>query len=254
MAILEIKDLSKSFGGLKAVNEVSFNVTAGQIKAVIGPNGAGKTTLFNLVAGALAPDSGRVFFEGREATRLPSHRMARLGLARTYQNIKLFPQMTVLENVMVGCHTLGKSGFLKSMFRLPGFSAEEKRIRSTAMEKLALFGLTDKAGLPCSALPFGLLRGVEMARALAMGPRLLLLDEPAAGLNMQETRTLAAQITAINALGVTILIVEHDMSLVMDISHEIVVLNYGSRIAEGEPRAIQADPEVVRIYLGEEDA
>jgi branched-chain amino acid transport system ATP-binding protein len=254
MAILEIKNLSRSFGGLKAVNEVSFNVKAGQIKAVIGPNGAGKTTLFNLVAGGLAPDSGQVFFEGRSATRLPSHRMARLGLARTYQNIKLFPQMTVLENVMVGCHTLGKSGFLKGMFRLPGFSAEEKRIRSTAMEQLSLFGLADKAGLPCSALPFGLLRGVEMARALAMGPKLLLLDEPAAGLNMQETQKLAAQIAGINALGVTILIVEHDMSLVMDISHEIVVLNYGSRIAEGEPRAIQADPEVVRIYLGEEDA
>jgi len=254
MAMLEIINLTKSFGGLKAVNGVSFNVEKGMIKAVIGPNGAGKTTLFNLISGMLAADAGDIRFEGTSVSRMPAHLRAGLGIARTFQNIKLFPRMSVLENVMAGYHSRGRSGFLPGMLALPFARREEKEIRARALEKLSLFGLAGASDMPAASLPFGSQRGVEMARALIMEPKLLMLDEPAAGLNIHETRALAGRIADINASGVTVLIVEHDMSLVMDISHEIAVLNYGGLIAQGPPREIQRNGEVIRIYLGDDHA
>jgi branched-chain amino acid transport system ATP-binding protein len=254
MPFLEISGLDRSFGGLRAVNNVSFNVEQGSIKAVIGPNGAGKTTLFNLIAGALRPDGGAVLFDGHDISGLPSHRIAEHGILRTFQNIKLFPQMTVLDNILVGLHTRGTSGFLKGMVQWPAMLREEEALRDRADEMLAFFGLTDEADTEAARLPFGRQRAVEFARALAASPKLLLLDEPAAGLNIHETRELAGQIMRIHGTGVTVLIVEHDMSLIMDISQEIAVLSYGVKIAEGSPSEIQRNPEVVRVYLGENDA
>jgi ABC-type branched-subunit amino acid transport system ATPase component len=202
----------------------------------------------------LASDAGDIRFEGTPVIRMPAHLRAGLGIARTFQNIKLFPRMSVLENVMVGYHSRGRSGFLPGMLALPFARREEKEIRARALEKLSLFGLAGASDMPAASLPFGSQRGVEMARALIMEPTLLMLDEPAAGLNIHETRALAGRIADINASGVTVLIVEHDMSLVMDISHEIAVLNYGGLIAQGPPREIQRNEEVVRIYLGEDHA
>jgi branched-chain amino acid transport system ATP-binding protein len=248
--LLEIRELSRSFGGLKAVNEVSFTVRAGSIKSVIGPNGAGKTTLFNLISGMLPCDSGIVLQNGQEITRLRPHRIAELGISRTFQTTKLFSRMTVLENVMVGRHTRTKAGFLSGVLNLPWTWKEEREIRERSLGLLDALGLADAAGELASNLPFGRQRLLEIARALATEPSLLLLDEPAAGLNIYETREMADLVIKIRGWGVTVLLVEHDMSLVMDISDEIVVLNYGRKVAEGEPTQIQRDPEVIRIYLG----
>ncbi len=254
MALLEINGLDRSFGGLHAVNNVSFNVEQGVIKALIGPNGAGKTTLFNLLAGHLRPDRGEVLFNGCSIYRLSPDKIAEQGILRTFQNIKLFPGMTVIENILVGLHTKGKSGFLKNMVKWPGLKREEKALTNRAHEMLEFFDLEDCSNTEVSQLSFGRQRAVEFARALASNPRMLLLDEPAAGLNISETRVLAGQIKKINESGTTILIVEHDMSLIMEISQEIVVLSYGVKIAEGSPTEIQKNPEVVRVYLGESDA
>lgn len=254
MGLLEISGLHRSFGGLHAVNNVSFEVAQGSIHAVIGPNGAGKTTLFNLIAGHLRPDAGEVRFRGRSIFRIPPHRIAAQGILRTFQNIKLFPGLSVRENILVGLHTCGQSGFLRSMFRLPGVLKSEKSVETRADEMITLFGLTALAEAEVSQLSFGQQRAVELARALAPSPELLLLDEPAAGLNIQETRELSKQLLEINQTGVTLLIVEHDMSLIMEISDTISVLSYGSKIAEGTPPEIQRNEEVVRIYLGEDDA
>jgi len=254
MALLEINGLDKSFGGLHAVNHVSFNVEQGMIKALIGPNGAGKTTLFNLLAGHLRPDHGAVIFNGRSIFRLSPDKIAEKGILRTFQNIKLFPGMTVIENILVGLHTKGKAGFLKSMVKWPGLKREEKSLADRAYEMIEFFNLKECANMDVSQLSFGKQRAVEFARALASNPMMLLLDEPAAGLNISETKVLAGQIRKINESGTTILIVEHDMSLIMEISQEIVVLSYGVKIAEGCPTEIQKNPEVVRVYLGENDA
>jgi len=254
MAFLEIRNLCRSFGGLRAVGDVSFGVEQGAIKAVIGPNGAGKTTLFNLIAGHLRPESGDVLFEERSIYGFAPHRIAERGILRTFQNIKLFSHMTVLDNVLVGLHTRGSAGFLKSMVQWPAMLGEEEKNGERASEMLEFFGLTDVAATEVSQLPFGRQRAVEFARALAPAPKLLLLDEPAAGLNIQETRALAKQIRKVHDTGTTLLIVEHDMSLIMDISDEIVVLSYGEKIAEGKPSEIQRNPEVIRVYLGEGDA
>ncbi len=252
--LLEVSKLNRSFGGLKAVNDVSFTVQAGLIKSVIGPNGAGKTTLFNLISGMLASDSGVVRQKGREITRLQPHRITELGICRTFQTTKLFSRMTVLENVMVGRHTRTRAGFLSGVFNLPWTWKEEREIRERSLELLDSLGLADTAEDLASNLPFGKQRMLEIARALATEPSLLLLDEPAAGLNIYETREMADLVLKIRKWGITVLLVEHDMSLVMDISDEIVVLNYGSKVAEGRPEEIQRDPEVIRIYLGGDHA
>jgi branched-chain amino acid transport system ATP-binding protein len=252
--LLEVSSLSRSFGGLKAVNDVSFSVQPGLIKSVIGPNGAGKTTLFNLISGMLAADSGIVRQNGREITRLQPHRITEMGICRTFQTTKLFSRMTVLENVMVGRHPRTRAGFLSGVFNLPWTWKEEREIRERSLELLDSLGLMDTAGDLASNLPFGKQRILEIARALATEPSLLLLDEPAAGLNIYETREMADLVLKIRKWGITVLLVEHDMSLVMDISDEIVVLNYGSKVAEGKPEDIQRDPEVIRIYLGGDHA
>ena len=254
MMMLEIKNLYRRFGGLQAVSDVSFSVPQGMIKAVIGPNGAGKTTLFNLISGALPPSAGEVQFKGKPIHGLEPHRIARQGMARTYQNIKLYPGMTALENVMVGRHCQSRAGFLSGMLSLPWTGKEEKSSRAAALELLGLLDIADLAGVEATSLAFGQQRAVEFARALAMEPELLLLDEPAAGLNIYETAEVARLISKINGQGITVLLVEHDMSLVMDISQEIVVLSFGEKIAEGTPAEIQHNSEVIRIYLGEDDA
>lgn len=251
MTILEIKNISKSFGGLQAVQDVSFAVKENSIKAVIGPNGAGKTTLFNLISGALQPDSGNTVFHGNEIRGLQPYQIAGLGMARTYQNIKLFPGMTALENVMVGRHTRSRAGFIAGMFNISTSRAEEREIRAKSLELLDLLEIAQLADIEATSLAFGQQRAVEFARALAAEPSVLLLDEPAAGLNMNETAEVARLITRIRALGITVLLVEHDMSLVMDISDEIVVLSFGQKIAEDVPAAIQQNSEVIKIYLGE---
>jgi len=252
--LLEISNLSRSFGGLKAVNDVSFAVQAGLIKSVIGPNGAGKTTLCNLISGMLPSDSGVVRQNGREITRLRPHKIAELGICRTFQTTKLFSRMTVLENVMVGRHPRTKAGFLSGVLNLPWTWKEERGIRERSFELLDSLGIADAAEELASNLPFGKQRRLEIARALATEPLLLLLDEPAAGLNIYETKEMADLVLKIRKWGITVLLVEHDMSLVMDISDEIVVLNYGSKVAEGRPEEIQRDPEVIRIYLGGDHA
>jgi branched-chain amino acid transport system ATP-binding protein len=254
MPLLEVEGLHKHFGGLHATNDVSFTLEAGAIQAVIGPNGAGKTTLFNLVSGSLPPSAGRVLFEGRDITGLKPFQIARLGIIRTFQNLKLSRHMSVLENVMLGRHIRSRAGFLSSMLSLPAVWREEREIRRQAMAALERLGIAALHDREAGTLPFGQQRAVELARALACEPKLLLLDEPASGLNIQETAELAGLIRAIRDQGVTILIVEHDMSLVMDISDHIVVLNFGRKIAQGAPEAIQRNPEVIQIYLGEEDA
>ena len=252
--LLEVRDLRRSFGGLQAVRDVSFRLSRGLIKAVIGPNGAGKTTLFNLIAGTIPPHGGEVFFRGRAITARKPHVIAALGIARTFQTTRLFAHMTVAENVMVGRHPRTRCGFLACMLGLPRTWREEKETRTKALAILDGLGLGAYASETASSLPFGRQRLVEFARALATEPELLLLDEPAAGLNVHETRQLGELILRIRGRGVTCLIVEHDMSLVMDISDEVVVLDQGSKIAEGTPHAIQRDPEVIRIYLGEDHA
>jgi branched-chain amino acid transport system ATP-binding protein len=249
--LLETRNLRRSFGGVHAVRDVSMEVPVGAIKAVIGPNGAGKTTLFNLIAGTIAPHQGEVLFRGRRITAWKPHAVASLGIARTFQTTKLFPHMTVHENVMVGRHPRTRAGFLAGLLNLPWTWREDREIRIKAAEILADLGLASYAKEMASNLPFGRQRLVEFARALATEPALLLLDEPAAGLNIYETQELSELILKIRDRGVTCLIVEHDMSLVMNISDEVLVLDQGQKIAEGPPKEIQRNPDVIRIYLGD---
>jgi branched-chain amino acid transport system ATP-binding protein len=251
--MLELKNVHKYFGGLHAVNDVSFTVDRGAIKAVIGPNGAGKTTLFNLIAGVLEPSSGTIAFKGRPIQGKKPHQVAALGMSRTFQNIKLFHGMSALENVMLGRHVRSRAGFLAGMFNLPRTWKEERAIREKSMDLLQLLDIGDFADVDATSLAFGQQRAVEMARALATEPEILLLDEPAAGLNIYETAEVARLICRIRDMGITVVLVEHDMSLVMDISEEIVVLSFGEKIAEDRPEAIQQDPEVIKIYLGEDE-
>jgi branched-chain amino acid transport system ATP-binding protein len=254
MSYLEIKEMSRAFGGLRAVDGVSFSVEQNAIKAVIGPNGAGKTTLFNLISGSLEPDAGEAYIGGTPIHNLPPYRIARQGISRTFQNIKLFSHMTVLENVMIGRHIRSHAGLVQAMLHLPRSRREEREIRERSMELLAMMDIADLAEQEATSLAFGKQRIVEIARALATEPSLLLLDEPAAGLNIYETAQISEMIMKIRERGITILVIEHDMSLVMNISDEIVVLSSGKKIAEGVPADIQRNQEVIRVYLGEEDA
>ncbi len=254
MSLLEASNLNKRFGGLQAVGDVSFTVREGTIKALIGPNGAGKTTLFNLLTGVILPDSGRITFNGHEIERAQPYIVAGLGMARTFQHIRLFSGMSAIENIMVGRHTHSRSGFISGMLSLPSTRKEEKSIREKSLEIMNFLGIEEYADVNAVSLAYGQQRIVELGRALACEPKLLLLDEPAAGLNMRETADMAKLIMKIRDTGITILIVEHDMSLVMNISDEILVLSYGQKIADDIPLAIQKNPEVIRIYLGEDDA
>ncbi|GBC60518.1 ABC transporter ATP-binding protein [Desulfonema ishimotonii] len=250
--LLKIEKISKAFGGVQALSDISFEVNPDMVLGLIGPNGAGKTTLFNVITGAYVPSRGQVVFDGRPVQGKKIHDVVRLGVARTFQNVELFDSMTAIENVMVGCHVRTKSGVWGAITRLPGARREERRIREQAMNLLEFVGLENHADRKSSDLPFGWQRLLEIARALASEPRLMLMDEPAAGLNAVETRQLGELIYKIRERGVTLMLVEHDMSLTMKVSDRIVVLDRGRMLAQGTPREVQADEAVMAAYLGKQ--
>lgn len=250
MALLSVDGLEKKFGGVTAIAGLDFQVDRGIIFAIIGPNGAGKTTLFNLLTSIYKPSAGSITFEGHDLVRLKSFQIAELGITRTFQNLQIFLNMTVLENVMVGCHLRSRCGIIEAALRLPSVLREEKRVKKMAMEALEFCGMRDIAFDDAHALPYGMLKKLEVARALAARPRLLLMDEPAAGLNDTETLVMSRLIRDISASGVTVLLVEHNMGLVMDVSDRVLVLNYGELLSQGTPAEVQCDPAVIAAYLG----
>jgi branched-chain amino acid transport system ATP-binding protein len=251
--VLELDGVGMRFGGVTALKDIRYGVPPGIIQGVIGPNGAGKTTLFHCISGLLRPSSGRIAFEGGRLDGLAPHRIAGRGVSRTFQHVALFKSMTVLENVMLGRHPRTHSGFFSAGLRMPAMRAEEKRIRQNAAEYLDFVGLGDCAGLQAGTLPLGKQKILEIARALATEPRLLLLDEPAGGLNMKETEELGELVQAIRGRSITVMLVEHDMNLIMDISDRILVLHYGEQLASGTPGEIKENPAVIEAYLGVED-
>lgn len=253
--ILEAEHVSLRFGGVSALTDVSFSVGRGEIFSIIGPNGAGKTSMVNCVSGRYRPTEGRVRFEGQDITRLGPNRRAGLGIGRTFQNLALFGHMSVLDNIMVGRHHLLKSGFLKGMlYWLGGAQAEELSHRRDVEEIIDFLEIQHVRKAPAGTLPYGLRKRVELARAMAVNPKLILLDEPMAGMNLEEKEDMARYIVDLNEeWGMTVLMIEHDMGVVMDISHRVVVLDFGRKIAEGRPEEVMADPHVRRAYLGEAD-
>jgi branched-chain amino acid transport system ATP-binding protein len=252
--MLELNTVSKWFGGLPALQEVSFRLEPGRVTALIGPNGAGKSTLINCISGVDRAGGGRIRLDGRAIETLPAYAIAALGIARTFQNLKLFARLSVLDNVLVGLTVAAERSFARSMLRLPALRHQERQLRLRALEALDDFGLAGKAGWPAAALSYGEKKRVEMARAFVSAPRLVLLDEPVAGLNSEETARIARHIRQQRNAGHTMLLVEHDMELVMDVADRVVVLDSGRCIASGSPAAVRGNPLVLEAYLGRMEA
>ena len=250
MSMLKIESMTKQFGGLRAIEDLSFDVWEGDIHSVIGPNGAGKTTLFNLVTGVYQPTSGRVILDGQDLSGKPVHQRAAMGMSRTFQNLQLCLNMTARENVMLGAHLRLPQSFFSSLLRLPHLTRADKECRERAAELMDYVGLGNYVDHETTAMPYGALKRLEIARALAANPKLLLLDEPAAGLNANETAGIEKLIHSVCEDGVTVVLVEHDMKLVVNISAHIVVLNYGQKLAEGNAQEIRNHPDVIAAYLG----
>jgi len=251
--LLRTENVTKAFGGLVAVNNVDLTLEEGKILGLIGPNGAGKTTLFNCITGVYPITSGDIYFKGECITKLKQHRIVQKGLCRTFQELRIFKNLTVLQNVLIGMHTRSRGNVIDAILELPGTRAEEKRAKDKAIHYLDLLGLADRAGFKASSLPYADQRRVEVARALAAEPDLLLLDEPAAGMNVNESHTLTEFIKWLNVeLKKTILLIEHNMRVVMPVADKVVVLNMGKKIAEGTPAAVQGSKEVIEAYLGRE--